>query len=149
MSLRQQRKLDHVRLAVAQPPQAQPNRAGHLPAPGWDDVHLVHRSLPELALTEIDLATSIAGVRLARPILINAMTGGAPGVAEINRDLAEIAAALGLPMAVGSQTAGLKEPEVADTYRVVRAVNPHGVLIANVSADTPAEIAALLLPEPV
>jgi isopentenyl-diphosphate delta-isomerase len=102
----------------------------------------VHRSLPELALTEIDLATSIAGVRLARPVLINAMTGGAPGVAEINRDLAEIAAELGLPMAVGSQTAGLKEPEVADTYRVVRAVNPHGVLIANVSADTPAEVAA-------
>jgi isopentenyl-diphosphate Delta-isomerase len=102
-------------------------------------VHLVHRSLPEGALTEVDLSTSIAGVRLAHPVLINAMTGGAHGVAAINRDLAEIAAELGLAMAVGSQTAGLKEPEVADSYRIVREVNPRGVLIANVSADSPPE----------
>jgi isopentenyl-diphosphate delta-isomerase len=97
-------------------------------------VHLVHRSLPELAVAEVDLATDVAGLSLAHPILINAMTGGAHGVGEINRDLALLAAELDLPMAVGSQTAGIRDPEVADTYRVVRQMNPRGLVIANVGA---------------
>lgn len=141
MSERQQRKLDHVRLAAAQPAM-RPLAPGGPPAPGWQDVSLVHRSLPELRLSEIDLTTALGGVALASPIIINAMTGGAPGVAGINRDLATLAAELGLAMAVGSQTAGLKEPEVAETYRVVRAVNPGGVIIGNVSAGASADQAA-------
>lgn len=98
-------------------------------------MHLVHQSLPELALEQIDLSTAIAGVRLASPVIINAMTGGAPGVESINSDLALVAAELGLAMALGSQTAGLKEPEVAWTYQVVRRVNPTGIILANVSAE--------------
>jgi isopentenyl-diphosphate Delta-isomerase len=94
----------------------------------------VHQSLPELALDQIDLTTTVGGLRFARPVLINAMTGGAHGVAEINRDLALLAAELDLPMAVGSQTAGIREPEVAESYRVVRRSHPHGVLLANVGA---------------
>lgn len=94
----------------------------------------MHRSLPELALDQIDLTTYVGGLRCARPVLINAMTGGANAVAEINRDLALLAAELELPMAVGSQTAGIREPEVADSYRVVRRVNPGGVILANVGA---------------
>ncbi len=99
----------------------------------------MHNSLPDLALDEIDLATSIAGVPLASPVIINAMTGGAPGVEAINRDLATVAAELNLAMAVGSQNAGLKEPEVARTYRVVRDVNPRGIILANLSADAPVD----------
>jgi isopentenyl-diphosphate delta-isomerase len=94
----------------------------------------VHRSLPELALDQIDLTTSVGGLRFSRPVLINAMTGGAHGVAEINRDLALLAAELDLPMAVGSQTAGIREPDVAESYRVVRHSHPHGVILANVGA---------------
>ncbi|MFZ5813674.1 MAG: type 2 isopentenyl-diphosphate Delta-isomerase [Bacillota bacterium] len=123
---------------MAQEGELGPRRAG-LAGPGWDEVHLVHQSLPELALDEIDLSSSIAGVRLASPVIINAMTGGAPGVEAINRELATLAAELGLAMALGSQTAGLKEPEVARTYRVVREVNPHGVILANVSAEASLE----------
>ncbi len=93
----------------------------------------MHQSLPELALDQIDLATSVAGVPLKSPVIINAMTGGAAGVADINRELGQLAAELGLAMAVGSQTAGLREPETAPSYQVVRQVNPSGVLIANVS----------------
>lgn len=62
------------------------------------------------------------------------MTGGAHGVADINRDLASLAAELDLPMAVGSQTAGIREPEVAESYRVVRRTHTHGVILANVGA---------------
>lgn len=133
VSERQRRKLDHVRLAVAHKESSAAQRLG-LPAPGWDEVHLVHQSLPERNFAEIDLQTSIAGLSLAVPVLINAMTGGAPGVGVINRDLATVAVDLGLAMAVGSQTAGLREPAVADTYAVVREVNPHGIILANLSA---------------
>lgn len=135
MSERQRRKLDHVRLAIADPG-ARTGRAG---GAGWEDVHLIHRSLPELAIHEIDLRTTICGVDLARPVMINAMTGGAPGVTDINRDLAAVAAELGLAMAVGSQTAGLREPEVAESYRVVRRVNPRGVILANLGSDATLE----------
>lgn len=128
MSERQQRKLDHVRLALA----------GHDPAAAsrWDDLHLVHQSLPEAALDSVDLRSSIGGVAVWAPLIINAMTGGAAGVTAINRDLAQVARELGIPMALGSQSAGLKEPETRDSYRVVRAVNPDGLIIANVSAGT-------------
>jgi len=138
MVQRQQRKLDHVRLAAAwqdRPPAGGPGGSG----PGWQDVHLVHHSLPELSLEEIDLTTTIAGVRLGQPVLINAMTGGAEGVTAVNRDLAAAAAELGLAMAVGSQTAGLRDPAVAESYRVVRRVNPKGIILANVGSDATPE----------
>lgn len=135
MSKREERKLDHVRLATEQRGTRPQQSAGPtLQAPGFQDVHLVHQSLPELALSQIDLRTSVGGVALAHPIIINAMTGGADGVAAINRGLATVAAELGLAMAVGSQSAGLRNPAVAGSYQVVREVNPRGVVLANVSA---------------
>jgi len=136
MNERQQRKLDHVRLAVAW----QAGEAGwRRSCAGWEDVHLVNDSLPELALDEVDLTTSVAGVPLRQPVLINAMTGGAAGVTAINRDLAEVAADLGLAMAMGSQTAGLRDPAVVESYRVVRQVNPGGIVLANLGSDATPE----------
>lgn len=97
---------------------------------------MVHQSLPEAALDQVDPSSSIGGVALGAPVIINAMTGGALGVTAINHDLAVVARELGLPMAVGSQSAGLKEPETRDSYQVVRRANPDGVILANVSAGT-------------
>lgn len=94
----------------------------------------MHRSLPELALSEIDLRTEVAGLTLPYPVMINAMTGGAHAVAAINRNLAILAADLRVPMAVGSQTAAIREPEVEDSFRVVRREHPTGVIVANVGA---------------
>lgn len=126
--MRQRRKVEHVEFALQEPVQA-----GSLA-----DVTLVHNSLPELAWSDVDLGTRLLGVPLAQPLLINAMTGGAPAVAEINRQLARVARELGLAMAVGSQRAGLEDPAVADTYAVVRAENPDGVVIANLGAGATA-----------
>lgn len=62
------------------------------------------------------------------------MTGGHPEVKYINRSLARVAARAGIAMAIGSQTAGLEDSKVRDTYRVARDENPDGILLANVSA---------------
>ena len=67
-------------------------------------------------------------------MLINAITGGHPEVMYINRSLARVAARAGIAMAVGSQTAGLEDSKVRDTYIVARDENPDGILLANVSA---------------
>ncbi|HID74175.1 MAG TPA: type 2 isopentenyl-diphosphate Delta-isomerase, partial [Thermoplasmata archaeon] len=48
------------------------------------------------------------------------MTGGYPQAEEINRNLAEAAAEAGVGLGVGSQRAGLEQPELAGTYSVVR-----------------------------
>lgn len=97
-------------------------------------MHLVHQSLPESSLEQIDTRTGLGGRSLAAPVLINAMTGGAARTEIINGHLAELAGEMGLAMAVGSQTAGLREPSMAPSYRIVRQVNPHGVILANLSA---------------
>ena len=122
---RQSRKLDHVRLAAEEPPGLA----------GFADVNLIHCALPGADLDAVDLRTSLAGRPLAAPLVINAMTGGAAGVAEINRTLARVAARFGLAMAVGSQTAALRDPSTTDSYAVVRREHPGGVVLANLSAD--------------
>lgn len=82
------------------------------------------------------------GKPLKAPLLINAMTGGYPGARKINGSLAGVARILGIAMAVGSQTAGLEDPGLKDTYAIAREVNPEGVLLANLSAGAPPEHAA-------
>lgn len=129
--VRSRRKLEHVERALRQRPQAGGS--------GFADVELVHNCLPELALDEVSLEVEALGHRLGAPIYINAMTGGAAGAEEINRQLARAAAELGLAMAVGSQRAGLDDPALERTYRVVREVNPNGVVFANVSANVTAD----------
>jgi isopentenyl-diphosphate delta-isomerase, type 2 len=95
---------------------------------------LVYDALPELNLDQIDTSLEFLNKKLKAPLLINAMTGGHPEVKHINRSLAAIAARAGIAMAIGSQTAGLEDPGVRDTYRAARDENPEGVLLANVSA---------------
>ncbi len=90
-------------------------------------------------MDEIDPSIVFLGKRLRAPILINAMTGGHPDVKWINRALAQAAARTGIAMAVGSQRAGLENPSVRDTYQIVREINPDGLILSNVSADTPLE----------
>lgn len=96
---------------------------------------LLHQALPELDLDKIDLQQKVLGKTLRYPLLINAMTGGTDLATEINRSLALIAGELELAMAVGSQHIALAEPSRRASFAVVREVNPHGLIIANVSAS--------------
>lgn len=120
------RKDEHVSLA----------RAFHqkLKENDFDDVRLIHSSLVNTRPEEIDLSTEILGLKLSAPFYINAMTGGSEKTKKINHDLAIIARETNLMMATGSVSAALKDPNVADSYTVVREVNPNGLILGNMGA---------------
>lgn len=98
---------------------------------GFGNVQLLPNCAPEVDWGEVDFSTELCGLALASPVIINAMTGGAPETEEVNRRLAAAARRHGMAMAVGSQTAAFRNSTLARTYSVARADHPNGVLIAN------------------
>ncbi|WP_221360421.1 type 2 isopentenyl-diphosphate Delta-isomerase [Streptomyces beigongshangae] len=135
------RKDDHVRLAVAQHTDATvPHRNPRSPRPSaFDDIRFVHHALAGTDRDQVDLRTDIAGRTWQTPLYINAMTGGTPKTAQINRDLATAARETGLAIATGSMSPYLKDPTTADTFTTVRTHHPHGFVMANVNPDTTPE----------
>ncbi len=123
---RQSRKLDHLKYTLLL--EDGPNE------PGFDDLNLVHNCLPNVDLDSIDLTTSVAGLRLKHPIIVNAMTGGALDVLDIHSLLAEFAKKTNSAMAVGSQFAAIENPELIPTYSIVRKIYPDGIIFANIGA---------------
>lgn len=119
------RKVHHLALALS-------SRSQSGRDPGWEDVHLVPASLPELSLDEIDLSTMLLGQRLAAPVVLAPMTGGYPDAARINAVLGEAAEHLGLAVGVGSQRAALLAPELAPTFAAVRDRAPTAPVFANI-----------------
>ena len=97
-------------------------------------VELVHSAAPEIDLEEISTEARLLGRRFKLPLLIEGMTGGTSEAHEINRNLAEAAEKLEIPMEVGSQRAGLADPGLEYTYRIARESAPKAFLIGNISA---------------
>jgi isopentenyl-diphosphate delta-isomerase len=104
-----------------------------------DDVRLLHDSLPELALPDIDLSVEIFGRRLQAPLVITGMSGGTKNGRELNFAMALAAQKFGLAMGVGSQRAMLNRPDAIDTFRV-REIAPDILLFANIGAVQAREI---------
>lgn len=102
----------------------------------FEDVYLLQDSIPELALEEIDLRTDFLGKSLRYPLLINALTGGTDQAKNINRILACKASKFGLAMAVGSMTIAIEEPAQWDSFTIVREMNPDGIILANLGANS-------------
>jgi isopentenyl-diphosphate delta-isomerase len=102
--------------------------------PGWDDVRLTHRALPEVDLTDVETGTDLLGRRLRIPLVIASMTGGHPAALDVNRVLARAAGAYGIAMGVGSQRAALRDRDLRDTYAVVRQETPDALIIGNIGA---------------
>lgn len=99
--------------------------------PGWDDVHLVPRALPEVSLGNVDVSVDLLGHPLRAPFVIASMTGGHPAAEKINATLGAAAERLGLAVGVGSQRAALVDPALAHTYAAVRAEAPTAMVLGN------------------
>jgi len=123
----ERRKSDHINVAASGAADFR-NRTTLL-----EQVHLVHHSLPERAVEDIDLETELLGRTLSAPVVISGMTGGTPEARDINRALAGAAGELGLAFGVGSQRAMHQHPELEDTFQV-RDAAPDVFLIGNIGA---------------
>lgn len=133
LSLIEQRKDDHIEIAYRQY-NAQAES-------GFEHVRFIPNALPQLALNDVDTSVRVFDetTKWDTPLYINAMTGGSKKGENINESLAKVAAKTGLAMASGSLSAALKNPRLAETFSVIRRFNPHGFVMANVSAGASAE----------
>ncbi len=120
------RKAEHITICLNQ--KAQAKRA----TTGFEDIHFVHRALPEVDRQKIDLSTRFLGHKFQAPIIVGAMTGGTYEAKQINANIAEAVEKLGLGMGVGSQRAAIQDPKVAETFAVARKKAPSAFLIANI-----------------
>lgn len=102
---------------------------------GFDQIRFVPNALPESDIKNVNISTKLGKLNLTVPFYIEAMTGGSKRAKELNYQLANIAKNLNLAMAVGSESVALREPELASSFSVVKEVNPHGIKIANLSAN--------------
>ncbi len=121
------RKNDHIELCLVEPVESRAKSTL------LEEVELIHCSLPELAVDDIDLSTELCGRRLRAPLVITGMTGGVERAVELNRGLAAAAERHGIAFGLGSQRPMLRDPEKAPGYRV-RDVAPTAFLIGNIGA---------------
>jgi len=133
--VRQSRKLDHIKYSLSLPDGPGVN--------GFADIDFVHNCLPNAGWDEVDISSSIAGISIGNPLVINAITGGAHDVTTVNGQIAEFARATKTAMAVGSQYAAFEDPAVLQSYKIVRKKNPDGVIFANLGAYATPEQAQL------
>ena len=108
------------------------------PYNSFDDIELIHHSLPDYDLSEIDLHTHLAGRDFEFPFYINAMTGGSEKGRAVNQKLAQIAQSTGLVMVTGSYSAALKNPH-DDSYPSKEEF-PELLLATNIGIDKPYEL---------
>ena len=120
------RKADHIELC------ATGDVGFHAKTTLLEHVDLVHDSLPELALDEIDTSVALLGKKLRAPPIISAMTGGTARARDINKVLASIAEERGYGFGLGSQRAMLRG--TATTRTQVRDVAPTTLLLGNIGA---------------
>jgi isopentenyl-diphosphate Delta-isomerase len=104
----------------------------------FEEVELIHNSLPELALEDLDLSTEFLGKRLRAPFLITGMTGGTAEAFAVNRDLAVVAERCGIGLGLGSQRVMQRDPRTAWTF-AVRDYAPTTLLLANIGLMQAAE----------
>src|SRR4030042_932890 len=108
------RKAEHIKICLER--RAQARKA----TTGFEDVHLIHKALPEIDRAKIALSTNVFGHRFAAPIIVGSMTGGTQEATNINAAIAEAVEKLHLGMGVGSQRAAIEDKELVKTFSAAR-----------------------------
>lgn len=107
----EKRKADHIQVSLEEQVATAHNY--------WDDLKLIHNSLPEVDLEEVDTSVVLFGKKLKAPLMVTAITGGYEQAETINRNLAHACAELGIALGVGSQRAALERGD-RKSYAVIR-----------------------------
>ncbi len=118
------RKLDHIKICLEKDVESRYT--------GLEDVELIHCALPEIDFEKIDTSVKFLGKKLYAPFLIASMTGGHRDTTTINRNLAIAVEEMKLGMGVGSQRAAIENPDVAESFTVVREYAPKAFVYANI-----------------
>lgn len=127
MSILTNRKDEHVKLAE--------KFHGEPKVSDFDNIRFVHHSFPEMSVDEADISTSFSTFTVEQPFFINAMTGGSENTKSINEKLATVAREAKLPIASGSISAAIKDTSFIDSFKIIRKVNPEGLVFANLGAE--------------
>ncbi len=117
------RKIDHIKIPLVHNVQHVKNY--------FDEVNLIHHSLPEYELEEINLSVDFFKKKISAPICISAITGGHEISKAINNILANAASSENIIMSVGSQRIGLEDPSTVDSFKIVRDMAPNIPVIGN------------------
>ncbi|MEM3403904.1 MAG: type 2 isopentenyl-diphosphate Delta-isomerase [Nitrososphaeria archaeon] len=123
----QRRKVDHISICLKENVES-PTSAG------FEHLHLVHNSLPEIDFEEVNPSTSIFGHKLSFPFLFDSITGGPKETKAINQAISEVAQEKSLGLFLGSVRSALEDPSTKDTYIVARDVAPDIFLAVNIGA---------------
>ncbi len=118
------RKLEHLKIPIEYDVQHKENY--------FEDIKLLHHSAPEINFEEVNLSIKFFNKVISAPICITAITGGHPISKEINETLAKAAEKENIIMSVGSQRAGLIDPDSIESFKVVRKVAPNIPIIGNI-----------------
>jgi len=120
------RKADHIRISLEKDVQARKTTTC------FEDIHLIHKALPEINKQEINLSTEVFNHKFSAPLIVGAITGGTPEATRINAAIAEAVEELGLGMGVGSQRAAIEDKKLEKTFTIARKKAPNAFLIANI-----------------
>jgi isopentenyl-diphosphate delta-isomerase len=122
-SITEKRKEDHINICLQQHVESQVG-------PGFNDITLIHKSVPEVDFSRISTEITLFGKRLNAPLLVEGMTGGTSRAGTLNHTIASACQQLGLGMGVGSQRAMIEDPTLSSSYKV-RDEAPDILLIGN------------------
>ncbi len=120
------RKAEHIRISLQRNVQARKTTTG------FEDIHFVHKALPEIDKQKINLSTMAFGHKFNAPLIAGAITGGTLEATKINSTVAEAIEELGLGMGVGSQRAAIENKRFEKTFAIARKKAPTAFLIANI-----------------
>ena len=119
------RKADHIRISLNQDVQARKTTTG------FEDIHFVHKALPEVDRAKINLSTTVFNHKFKAPLIVGAITGGTREATKINAVIAEAVEDLGLGMGVGSQRVAIENRKLEKSFEITRKKAPTAFLIAN------------------